>query len=344
MSISVVIATYNRAPLLERTLEQLGGQAFRPGDEVIVVDNGSTDATPQVIARAAQRFTVPLRHLRETRPGKTPAMIAGIGVARGEILALTDDDVFAGPEWIPTMRRLFEDPSIDLVGGRIDPRWERPAPSWLHIEQPGRYGRLASPLALLHYGDAQPLGERTALGANMAIRTSVLQSLGGFAPHLGRHRGTLLCGEDHDLCQRAVAAGFRCEYRPELRVDHWVPAERTRLGYFLRWFFWSGVTDATLRSTDPRRHGRLEGTVRHYLFRHLLAAPGMAVWAAVTGGKADAAARAMDAAFALGYIAQRLRMVRLPKGSPAAVPRADGAQENGLDRKDARSEPYGVIG
>ena len=54
MSISVVIATYNRASLLGATLDQLSRQAYQPGDEVIVVDNGSSDATPQVIAQAAQ--------------------------------------------------------------------------------------------------------------------------------------------------------------------------------------------------------------------------------------------------------------------------------------------------
>ena len=91
---------------------------------------------------------------------------------------------------------------------------------------------MSSPLALLHYGEAQDLGRRTAVGANMAVRRSVFEALGGFAPHLGKRRGTLLGGEDHDFCQRAVAAGYRCEYRPELRVRHWVPAERTRLPLF----------------------------------------------------------------------------------------------------------------
>jgi glycosyltransferase involved in cell wall biosynthesis len=344
MKISVVIATYNRADLLRRTLDVLQRQAFQPGDEVIVVDNGSTDATPDVIASAAQRFAIPLRHFRETTPGKTPAMNAGIAVARGDILALTDDDVFPAPDWIATMHRLFEGSSMDLVGGRIDPRWEQPAPSWLQIEQQHGYGPMASPLALLHYGDVQPLGGRTALGANMAIRRSVLRSLGGFSLHLGRHRGTLLCGEDHDLCQRAVAAGFRCEYHPELRVEHWVPADRTRLRYFLRWFFWSGITDAMLRSTDPGRHGTVAGTVRHYLFRRLLTAPAIALWSALRGRRSETAASAIDAAFALGYIAQRIGIRRFVKFYPGRSGTTNPAEATRLDRKDARSEPYGVIG
>jgi cellulose synthase/poly-beta-1,6-N-acetylglucosamine synthase-like glycosyltransferase len=74
---------------------------------------------------------------------------------------------------------------------------------------------MASPLALLHYGEAQELGIRSALGANMIVRRTVLDALGGFDPHFGRRSGTLLSGEDHDFCERAVAAGYRCEYRPE---------------------------------------------------------------------------------------------------------------------------------
>jgi GT2 family glycosyltransferase len=353
MTISVVIATYNRAALLESTLDELGRQAFEPGDEVIVVDNASTDRTPEVIARAIEKFPVRIRHLRETTPGKTPAMNRGIAVARGDILALTDDDVFLGDAWIATLRKVFEDRTIALVGGRIDPRWERPAPRWLSIEQPDGYGHMASPLALLHYGAPQPLGVRTALGANMAVRRSVLHSLGGFSLHLGRQRGTLLCGEDHDLCQRAVAAGYRCEYRPELRVEHWVPAERTRMAYFLRWFFWSGVTDGVLRSSDSNGHKAAGQTVRHYLLRRLLTAPVVAIGHSITGRTAEAAEQAMDAAFAVGYITQRMGIWRLtaPSGTPCAEQpdggsagdRTPGAPPSGKRGKDAAAS-LGVIG
>ena len=82
-SISVVIATYNRASLLGATLDHLSRQAYEPGDEVIVVDNGSTDATPQVIAQAAQRFPVRLLAMHEAKNGKGPALNAGLASRAG---------------------------------------------------------------------------------------------------------------------------------------------------------------------------------------------------------------------------------------------------------------------
>lgn len=302
MRISVIITTYNRATLLRDCLAQLRLQAFQPGDEIIVADNASSDDTKDVIDRAAEEAPVPLRYVREARPGKTPALNTGIAAARGDILALTDDDVIVAEDWIATVRAIFEDPGLALAGGRVDPRWERPAPRWLRVNQHNPYGRMMSPLALLHYGDRQALGARTAVGANMAVRRGVVAAVGGFTPSLGRMRGSLLCGEDHDFCQRVVAAGYRCEYRPELRVRHWVPAERLRLRYYARWFYWSGVTNAMLEASERSR-----GRVPAYLWRRLVMAPAN-VGAHLLGGRMpDAAVALMDSAFALGYITRRLK-------------------------------------
>jgi glucosyl-dolichyl phosphate glucuronosyltransferase len=319
MRISVVIATYNRAGLLESTLAQLRRQQYEAGDEIVVVDNASTDATPAVIARAAATSPVPFHHLRELTPGKTPALNRGIAAAHGEILALTDDDVIVADDWIATIRQMFLEPSLALAGGRVDPWWERPAPRWLRIAEQG-YGPLCSPLALLHYGDLQALDGRTAVGANLVVRRAVLESLGGFTPHLGRRAGTLLCGEDHDFCQRAAAAGYRCEYHPELRVRHWVPAERLTLRYFLRWFFWSGITAVILERMEIDGRDASQGVVAPYLVRRLLTAPVSAVRGILARDAARAVEALMDGAFVAGSITERIR-ARFRRGcAPSTQP------------------------
>jgi glycosyltransferase involved in cell wall biosynthesis len=307
MTISVIVATYNRAALLAKCLESLRGQRFENGDEVIVVDNASTDETPAVVERFARIFPIPVVALLEGRAGKTPALAAGITRASGTVLALTDDDVCVDEGWLATIRRLFADPELALLAGRIDPIWERAAPAWLELDR-RTYGRLSAPIGLVHYGAAQPLGARTALGANLAIRRDVLDAVGGFASNLGRARGTLLCGEDHELTLRVVAAGYRAVYDPALCVRHWVPAERLRLGYFLRWSLWAGVTHSLLDSQNAGRQPAKRPTrVPRYLWKRAVIAPLRAMTELFRGRTSGSVERLMDAAFAVGYIGDRLR-------------------------------------
>jgi len=101
MDLSVVICTHNRATKLTSVLEHLQS-LVAPGDtswEIVVVDNGSTDNTPAVIAAVAARAGVPVRYVYEGRPGSGAARNAGISESTGEIVAFTDDDIFPAVDW-----------------------------------------------------------------------------------------------------------------------------------------------------------------------------------------------------------------------------------------------------
>jgi glycosyltransferase involved in cell wall biosynthesis len=318
MRVSVLIATYNRAALLDECLDHLSRQPFADGDEIFVVDNGSTDATPEVVIRRQASFRIPLHYLEESRPGKSVALSRAVAVASGDVLVFTDDDVNVGASWLEAIRAAMIDGRVALVGGPVAPRWERRKPWWLKLDEGS--GRLAAPLALLDYGpDIMPLGTRTVLGANMAVRHDVIRRLGGFAAHLGKLRGTLLSGEDHELCRRVQAAGFVALYLPSAVVRHWVPASRLRLSYCLRWFFWSGITNAALDESQGRRDATLIRVPR-YLVRRFLTACAAAPALAVSGRITLALDRAIDLAFAAGYAASRWGLVRhtRPSPSPAA--------------------------
>jgi GT2 family glycosyltransferase len=305
MRVNVIIATFNRAALLDECLECLGRQRFIEGDEVLIVDNGSTDSTAAVIARHQRSFAVPLRHLEERRPGKSVALTRALGLANGDILAFTDDDVNVGDGWLDELRGAMASGEAALIGGRVEPRWERRPPRWLQpVAGAGAgYGRLAAPLALLDYGpEPLELGPRTAIGANLAVRHDVIRQVGGFAPHLGKLRGTLLSGEDHELCRRVQAAGFKTMYWPSAVVSHWVPASRMRLPYVLRWFFWSGITNALLDGAAGQRTPALLGVPR-YLVRRFFVGSAAALAFAARGSVTASIDRAIDVAFAAGYAA-----------------------------------------
>lgn len=319
MKTSVIIATYNRADLLDECLEQLGRQRFQHGDEVIVVDNDSSDGTAAVIARHRERCPVVLRHLEEPTPGKSHALSRATREATGDVLVFIDDDVSVEPNWLHEVRTAMTSTQADLLGGPVVPRWERPCPGWLHLDTPGGFSRLAAPLGLLDYGrEPAPLAGRTLLGANLAVRTEVLRHVGGFAAHLGKRRGTLLSGEDHDFCRRVEAAGFNAVYNPRPLVRHWVPSERARVRYVLRWFFWSGITVAALDESDAKPTRSLFG-VPAYLVRRTMTCTLRTIGAALVGRAALALDQATEVAFAAGYAARRWRAVSLepPARQPA---------------------------
>ncbi|MEO5898240.1 MAG: glycosyltransferase [Vicinamibacterales bacterium] len=324
MRISVVIATKNRAGLLAITLDHLRRQQYAEGDEVIVVDNNSEDRTAAVVRDGAVGFPVPLHYLLELAPGKSRAVNAGVAGSTGDVLALTDDDVQPAGDWIAAIRDVFSDRALMLAGGRVDAWWEAPCPWWLRPCEPdAEYPVMFSPLALLHYGPTQPLGVRAAIGANLIVRREVFVELGGFAPHLGRTHGTLLCGEDHDFCDRAASANYRCEYRPEIRVRHWVPAARTRLRYYLRWFFWSGITNAILEGAlaRPGPHVARQPALTHML-RRLCGEAWQIAAAIATARPADSVAHLMEAAFAVGYLSAGARFWPRPHPPSATAERA----------------------
>jgi glycosyltransferase involved in cell wall biosynthesis len=100
MNISVVIATRNRAVLLDGALRSLRAQAGAPTIECIVVDNGSTDGT----AAVAQAHGVTL--IREPRPNRARARNAGVAVASGEIVLFVDDDVVLPPFFVAAHARV----------------------------------------------------------------------------------------------------------------------------------------------------------------------------------------------------------------------------------------------
>jgi GT2 family glycosyltransferase len=243
MTFSVVIATYNRAADLRATLDSLAGLRPHADWEVVVVDNNSTDDTRAVVERAARSFPAPLRYAFEREQGRSPALNAGIGVASGDIIVTTDDDVRVDPDWLDCAAAGLENLKCDYVGGRVLPIWGAAPPKWLST----RGGRHWAAIALLDYGPLPvEFGARVPLGVNMAFRRDAFERAGLFDPGTGRKAGTLLGQEVREWCIRARAAGLRGVYLPDLIVRHIVPASRLTKAYFRRWFYWRGISRAML--------------------------------------------------------------------------------------------------
>ena len=230
--------------------------------EIIVSDNGSTDATPHVVAEFAASNPTSARYVFVSTPGKSAAVNAGLTHASGEIVALTDDDVEPSPEWIERLVEALLDTGSDFVAGRILPDWETDPPTWL---TPALYGVLA----VNDNGDRRKrlaLGvnpEIMAIGANMAVRAAILKRLGGLRTDLGKLDGTLRTGEDHELFLRLIHGGSHGVYQPRAVVRHFVPAARLTRSYILGWLLQNGQDVARLEASYPTRIRRLLGLPRH---------------------------------------------------------------------------------
>jgi len=119
MTMSVVIVTRNRAPLLRRALDSLVRQQRRP-EQVIVVDNASSDETWSVAESFSGRLDLTL--VREERVGVPHARNTGLALCRGDVVAFLDDDCEADPEWLLELEIPFlKDPNIGAVGGSMLP-------------------------------------------------------------------------------------------------------------------------------------------------------------------------------------------------------------------------------
>jgi glycosyltransferase involved in cell wall biosynthesis len=243
--VSVVIATRNRCALLRQTLDDLAAQKW-PEDklEVIVADNGSTDDTPAVVDRAAHGLTC-IRYLFVPTPGKSYAVNAALALARGELIAFTDDDVQPEPGWVAALVRAVVESDAEFVAGRIRPIWEIDPPRWM---SPALYGVLAIPdngdVRLEISASSSP--SAMPIGANMAVRGAVIARLGGLRTDLGKLSGSLRTGEDHEFFLRLLHAGCRGIYEPSAVVRHLVPADRLDRRYFRRWLYQNGRDVARL--------------------------------------------------------------------------------------------------
>lgn len=317
MQFSVVIPTYNRAGDLRETLASLA-EIRHPGSwEVLVVDNNSNDATPQVVAEAAVTFPTALRYMFEPQVGRSAALNAGIKAAAGEIIANTDDDVRFDPDWLQQAEQALVSEQCDFVGGKVLPIWPETRPGWLS-EKGGRHWAV---IALLDYGlEAVEFGQRYApLGVNLAFRREAFDRAGLWDPGLGRKAGTLLGQEVREWMLRARDAGLRGMYAPKMVVHHVIPANRLRRRYFRKWSYWHGVSRAMLYHQHPIDMQAPEETgldfsrvrtilgVPAYMYRSCLESALAMVKERAKGQKVAAFERELDVWFFLGVLRQRLK-------------------------------------
>lgn len=244
--ISAVICTYNRAPLLRRTLAGFFAQVCldEVEHELIVVDNNSTDDTRRLVESIEDQPS--LRYVFEPRQSLSIARNRGIAEARGTIVAFLDDDVIVDERWLVHMRNCFEQTGAAAVGGRSYLIYEEEPPEWLQGEF----------RTLLSEADHGPVRKEVPdckglFGLNVAFQKSALLETTGFDVRFGRIKDNLLGGDEIMVLRQVAGAGGRIVYDPDAVVGHIIEADRLEWDYFRR----RAITDGQCLAIahDPQR-------------------------------------------------------------------------------------------
>jgi glycosyltransferase involved in cell wall biosynthesis len=241
MKISAVIPVFNAARTLPACLAALARQEH-PDYEVILVDNNSTDGSPEVIgAFLAAHPGLDARLVHEPIQGACAARNRGARQAKGEVIANIDPDCLPTPAWLAELAEAFADETAAAVAGNITCR----APENLYEVFAGLFTLPGREAAEEHREYTLTRGGFAT--ANLAIRRSWFERLGGFDETIN-YRGVGI-GEDHDLLARLYQQGGRLRAIPGGTVVHW---HRSTLRGILRQGFLFGLAHALL----TRYHGR----------------------------------------------------------------------------------------
>jgi cellulose synthase/poly-beta-1,6-N-acetylglucosamine synthase-like glycosyltransferase/peptidoglycan/xylan/chitin deacetylase (PgdA/CDA1 family) len=244
--VSVVVPAYNEAVVIARTVGSLAASDY-PDFEVLVVDDGSSDGTAEIVESLE---LARVRVVRRRNAGKAAALNTGIGQTSGEVVVLVDADTIFEPETLRRLVRPFSDPAVGAVSGntKVGNR-STMLGRWQHIEYVIGFNLDRRMYEVLRCMTTVP-------GAAGAFRRDVLESVGGVS-------GATLA-EDTDLTLAIGRLGWRVVYAVEARA--WTEAPSSLSGLWrqrYRWSFgtmqavWKHKRAILSRDARERRIGRL---------------------------------------------------------------------------------------
>ncbi len=231
--VSIIICSYNRANYIGAALDALYIQtAGLDYFEAIVVDNNSTDDTPEVFA--AWRASHPegnFYYTTETNQGASYARNTGAFMAKFDWLCFIDDDAIAHKDFVQNIiRHINDQPFVHGFGGRIIPRYVPTEPKWMSYYVSSMVGNFDySPIACAFKNGKYPLE------SNMIVSKKIFETIGGFNAQLPGVVGTLrIGGEGKDLFYKILQLGHTIYYDPSIIVEHVVETKKLTTEYMYR--------------------------------------------------------------------------------------------------------------
>ncbi|MBX3190057.1 MAG: glycosyltransferase [Labilithrix sp.] len=243
---SIIILTYRRPEDLAIALESTGAQRLGDPFEVIVVDNSPEGSAQTQVERFAATASHRVIYVSEKTPGISSARNAGLGVARGELIAFLDDDQVADPEWLERMIAAQRANDAEAVFGWVEPYTKVEAPPYAEIFFDPLSRRFEIPSGRVPPKLIAKLGTNNSL-----FRASALDGKKTFDPTLN-----LTGGEDSAVIKKIAERGGTLVWCKEGRVREHVPPDRLRLGFLLERRFSSGQLRSRHFYAGPSRSYR----------------------------------------------------------------------------------------
>jgi glycosyltransferase involved in cell wall biosynthesis len=228
---SIIICTRNRAELLGECIRSFEGQLNPDLQELIVVDNDSSDNTPEVVS-AFKQAAFPILHVVENKIGLSHARNRGVQESKFDWVCFMDDDALVHSDYVAVMMQTIQASNYDGFGGMFYPWYRTPKPKWLSPE----FGKMPM---LLNAEGLLPDHLHVA-GGICAFDKSKLLKAGGFPPDIGMRGDVVGYGEENHLQDEMRKLGARIGFVPTWKMDHLVAPYKYTLTWQLKRFVGKG--------------------------------------------------------------------------------------------------------
>ncbi len=204
-------------------------EAPEGGWKLVVADNSSTDGSRECISSFQDKL--PLTYLYEEKLGKNVALNAAVAHVEGDLVVLTDDDVFPRRDWLLRMRSVADaQPAYSIFGGVVIPRWEVGPPEWVMNWVPTEPVFTLTPPSLRE----GPIDHHFVVGPNMAVRSSVFDEGFRFDPTIGPQGANYAMGSETEFVKRLAHHGFTAWHAPDTGVEHFIRDYQLTSSWILR--------------------------------------------------------------------------------------------------------------
>lgn len=272
--ISIIMCTHSRAQVLTDALQSLKKVKIPEGFavELILIDNASSDGTPEVIETYRERINrFQLQHLREANLGKSFALNRGIRASSGALLAFVDDDHIVSEDYLFEINRtVAEHGDFSIFCGRVLPNWDGSEPQWVHDDS--KYPIRPYPIPKFDLGDRprEIEEDKTYIpgSGNLIVRREVFERVGLFSEELGPKGHNLRGGEDIEFVRRALRKGEKILYSPDIMQLHQVFPENLRIQYLVKKAYHRSA--AAYQFPQHAQSGNGTARVPFYLFRQAM--------------------------------------------------------------------------